>query len=126
MADSYNFLSLYTMLYIILSAAGHIMIKQRKKQSKRLVTGSKKPDVVLERMPSGEVRRERGSSETVRPTPPSSENKRPKSPDKPAATEKMNAGYRHLTATNGSIVLRRLTVTQRRSSWRCYFPLLHV
>lgn len=55
MADSYNFLSLYTILYIILSAAGHIMIKERKKQS-RLVTGSKKPDVILDMMPSGEVR----------------------------------------------------------------------
>lgn len=41
MADSYNFLSLYTILYIIAYAAGHVMIKRRKKQS-RLVTGSKK------------------------------------------------------------------------------------
>lgn len=71
MADSYNFLSLYTILYIIVYAAGHVMIKRRKKQS-RLVTGSKKPDVILDMLPSGEVRRERGSSETVHPTPPSS------------------------------------------------------
>lgn len=71
MADSYNFLSLYTILYIILYAAGHIMIKRRNKQS-RLVTGSKKPDVILDMLPSGEVRRERGSSETVHPNPPSS------------------------------------------------------
>lgn len=71
MADSYNFLSLYTILYIIAYAAGHVMIKRRKKQS-RFVTGSKKPDVILDMLPSGEVRRERGSSETVHPTPPSS------------------------------------------------------
>lgn len=48
----------------MLYTAGHTMIKRRKKN--RLVTDSKKPDVVLDQVPSGEVMQERGSSETVR------------------------------------------------------------
>lgn len=42
----------------MLHTAGHTMIKRRKKN--RLVTDSKKPDVILDQVPSGEVMQERG------------------------------------------------------------------
>lgn len=88
------------------------------------VTDSKKPDVVLVQVPSGEVMLERASSETLRP--PFCVWKANYKPHREAAPAETNVGDRCLRATNADAPQNSPSAPPRRLGWSHYSPQLHV